>query len=332
VRHFLLVCSIVGLFVSCGTTPPAGEGPLTLYSGRNERLIGPLLVRFTAETGIDVETRYGGTSELTATLLEEGEYSPADLFLAQDAAALGALSKAGRFLPLPESVLQRVDARYRSVRSDWVGLSGRARVIVYNTDLIAAEDLPTTLLATTDPRYRGRFGIAPTNASLQAHLALFTALDGEEALDALLAGLVANEPQRYEKNSAIVQAVIDGEVEWGLVNHYYLLNALREQPDATAANYFLTGGGSASFVNLAGIGVLSDDPRAVELVRWLLGESAQQYFADETFEFPLVAGVDADPSLPPLSALETPDVDFATVADRLESTLMRIDEAGLNRF
>lgn len=331
-RNILLILSLVLLCIHCGpATTPEAE-PLTLYSGRNARLIGPLLERFTRETGVEVQTRYGGTAELTATLLEEGAATPADLFLAQDAAALGALSREGRFITLDDELLQRVDSRYRSMRSDWIGVSGRARVIVYNTDLITEDALPTTLREVTAPRYRGRFGIAPTNASLQAHLALYAAIEGEEALDELLEGLVANEPGRYEKNSPIVQAVMAGEIEWGLVNHYYLLNALREQPDAPAANWFMNGDATAGFVNLSGIGAISDDPRAVQLIEWLLEETAQRYFAEETFEYPLVDGIPADPSLPPLQMLSTPDIDFASVADRLERTLEQIDEAGLNRF
>lgn len=309
---------------------PAAE-PIVVYSGRNESLIGPLLERFTEASGIEVRARYGETAEMAATLLEEAENSPADLFISQDAAALGAVSAAGSLRTLPAAVLERVPERFRSPTGSWVGLSGRARSVVYNTELISEDDLPKSLEQVTDPRYRGRFGIAPANGSLQAHLTVYGVVAGEEALTELLAGIVANEPGTYPKNSAIVQAVIAGEVEWGLVNHYYLLRALAEDPDAPARNYFQSEGPASGFVNVAGAGAVSDSPGAVELISFLLSDEAQRYFAEETFEYPLVPGIEAAPGLMPLSELASPSVDFGQVSDALESTLTAISSSGLMR-
>lgn len=325
----LLAAATLACDTGTETKEAMEAGPLLVYSGRNESLIGPLLERFTQETGIEVAVRYGGTAELAATLLEEGENTPADAFISQDAAALGALSNAGRLRPLAAEILDRVAAIFRSPAGDWVGLSGRARTVVYNTDRVEPGDLPESLQAVTDEVYRGRFGLAPTNGSFQAHMAAYRAVDGREALGDLLDGLVANEPRRYPKNGAIVDAVIAGEVDWGLVNHYYLWRALREDPAAPAANYFMPGGGASGFVNVAGIGLLSDHPDGGRLAPYLLGGAAQLYFAEETFEFPLVEGVAAAQGLPALETLAVGNVDFGRVAEVLDDTLTMIGESGL---
>jgi iron(III) transport system substrate-binding protein len=340
-RYLFLSAVVLVVAVACGRSPStggdagaapgekAGAGPVTLYSGRAESLIAPLLERFERDSGIDVEVRYAGTPELAATLLEEGRRTPADVFLSQDAAALGALSRAGLLRPLDEALLAKVSSEVRSDRGDWVGLSGRARVVVYGTERIAEADLPQDLEQVLDPKYRGRFGVAPTNASFHAHLAAFRAAAGAEALERWLAGLVANEPRRYANNRAIVDAVIAGEIDWGLVNHYYLWGALRDRPDAPAKNFFMPAGDVSSFVNVAGVGLLSDDPSALRLVEYLLGDEAQRYFSEETFEYPLATGAAPAVDLPPLETLPLARVDFAALSENLEPTLQAIERSGL---
>lgn len=328
------VWPLVLFLLSCGggseeaPSPGEGAGSLLVYSGRNESLIGPILDQFEARSGIDVQVRFGDTAEMAATLLEEGVNTPADVFISQDAAALGALADAGLLQPLPQPVLERVPARFRAPAGDWVGLSGRARTVVYNTDRVTPEELPRSLEEVRQPRYRRTFGVAPTNGSFQAHVAVYQVLHGGEATRRLLEGMTANEPGRYPKNSAIVEAVIAGEADWGLVNHYYLWRALKENPDAPAANFFMPG---SSFVNLAGAAVLSSREAAVQLVEFLLSEEAQSYFAETTFEYPLVAGVSAAAGLVPLDQLATPEVDPTELARVLPETLKLISESGLIR-
>ncbi len=311
---------------------PTSDGTLVLYSGRNEKLIGPLLARFTTETGIRVETRYGETAEMAATLLEEGTRTPADVFLSQDAAALGAIAKSGLPHPLPEDVIARVPARFRGPGNSWAGVSGRARTVVYNPARIRPEQLPRSLEETTNPRYRGRWGIAPLNASFQSHMAVFHALKGAEALDELLRGMVANEPRRYPRNGAIVDAVAAGEIDWGLVNHYYAWEAKKERPHLAAENFFMPEGDASSFVNVAGVALLDGgDADALALIRFLLGDEAQRYFATETFEYPLVEAVSPPVALQPLAELRTPDTDYGRASELLPQTLAKINEHGLNR-
>ncbi len=334
------LAAAAALAVACG---PAGDrpgegaagadpaAPLVVYSGRNESLVGPLLARFTDTSSVGVRVRYAETAELAATLLEEGPGTPADVFISQDAAALGALAAAGALRPLDEALLARVPARFRAPGGEWVGLSGRLRAVVYNTRAISPAQLPRSLAEVAAPRYRGRFGLAPTNASFQAHMAAYGVLAGEPALVELLAAIAANDPRSYPKNSAIVAAVAAGEIDWGLVNHYYLWRELAENPGAPAANHFMSEGPAAAFANLAGAAALSERPAARELIGFLLSDEAQRYFVEETFEYPLVEGVAPAAGLPPLADLEAAGIDFARVAEALPSTLERIGESGLVR-
>ena len=334
----LLICALLAILVfsACGgertspATPADSAGEtLTVYSGRNEKLIEPLIDRFRKETGIEVEVRYGDTAELAATLMEEGARTPAAVFIAQDAAALGALSDRQIFRPLPEPLLGMVPERFRSPKGDWVGLSGRARSVVYDPERISEADLPQSLEALGDSRYRGRFGVAPTNGSFQAHMAVYQAVHGRAGLEKLLRALVANEPRRYPKNSTIVEAVMSGEIEFGLVNHYYLWQAKKENPETKVANFFMPEGEASSFVNVAGAGVLAESENAKRFIEYLLSPDAQRYFANETFEYPLTDGAEPVAGLQPLDGIRTPDISMGKVSDLLGETLVLIQQSGL---
>jgi iron(III) transport system substrate-binding protein len=303
--------------------PSAGTGgTLTVYSGRSEELVGPLIERFSDETGIDVRVNYAGTTDLAATILEEGDASPADVFFAQDAGALGAIGAEDRLAELPAETLTRVDERFVSDDRDWVGVSGRARVVVYDTRLLEEADLPTSIEGFTDEAWRGRIGWAPTNASLQSFVTAYRVLEGDEAARAWLEGIQANEPKVYEGNDAVLAAVAAGEIEVGFVNHYYLMRQLEEQgEDFPVRNHFLPGGDPGSLVNVAGVGILTTAPNAAaaqQFVDYLLAEEAQQYFADETNEYPLIDGVAANPALPPLTEIESPDIDLSDLSDLMQ--------------
>jgi iron(III) transport system substrate-binding protein len=325
----LAVLALAGLVACVEPAPTALEPePLTVYSGRAESLIGPILEKFEAH-GVSVQVRYGDTAEMTATLLEEGENTPADVFISQDAAALGALSEAGLLRPLPVSALDRVAPRFRAPDGRWIGLSGRARTVVYNPEAISPQELPQRLEEVTSPRFEGRYGVPPTNGSFQAHMAVFHAVEGAEALDWLLAGMVANGARRYANNRSIVQAVASGEIDFGFVNHYYVSRALREDSEAPLAMFYMPEGRASNFVNMAGGAVLSDRPEATDLLEYLLSEEAQRYFSGETFEYPLIESVEPATALAPLDSVPTPEVDFATVSSLLESTLEKLNGSGL---
>ena len=315
-----------------GVNPDSqADAPLVIYSGRNENLVGPLLEQFQAETGIPVEVRYGGTAEMAATILEEGNNSPADVYYGQDAGALGALAKAGRLAPLTEETLALVDPAFRSTNGDWVGTSGRARVLVYNTDLVSPDELPGDIWALTEDRWQGKVGWAPTNGSFQAFITALRVLEGQDQARSWLQAMIDNGVQIYANNTSIVEATGRGEVEVGLVNHYYLLRFLAEQGESfPARNHFFPVANAGGMINVAGAGVINtseNNEAAQTFVAYLLSSAAQQYFADETNEYPLIPDIDLNPALPALEEIATPDIDLSDLDD-LQGTLDLLQDVG----
>ena len=337
--------AVVLILAACAPDPPGSEpatsvpaasgaaeaGTVTIYSGRSEELVGPLLEDFTEATGIGVEARYGETAEMANLILTEGENSPADVFFAQDAGALGAVAEQGLLAPLPEEILGAVDERFTSPNGEWVGVSGRARVVAYNTENLSEADLPDSIVGFTDPEWAGRIGWAPTNGSFQSFVTALREIEGEDRAREWLEGIQANEPRVYEGNNPALDAVIAGEVDVAFINHYYLMQRLEEDPDATAANYFLTDGDPGALVNVAGVGILNtaeNDEAARQLVEFLLSEPAQEYFAAEIKEYPLIEGVEPDAEMPALDEIGTPEIDLSDLSD-LEGTLELLQEIGI---
>jgi len=323
-----LLLALVATACSANSTTDS----LTVYSGRSEDLVQPLIDRFVEETGIDVAVRYAGSADLAATILEEGDTSPADVFFAQDPASLGTIALAGLFTELPSSVTSQVPKRFSDTNNQWVGTSGRARVVVYDSERVEPGDLPETEDGFTDPEWADRTGIAPTNGSFLAFVSAKILTDGEDATLAWLKGMAANSAPTYPKNSPIVAAVNAGEIETGLVNHYYLLRALAENPDEVGRNFFFTVPTAGSLVMPAGAGILrsSDSQEAAqEFVQFMLSIEAQTFFADETFEYPLVPGVPANELLPPIDSIPTPDIDLSDLATVLDLATDLVAEAGL---
>jgi iron(III) transport system substrate-binding protein len=309
------------------------DGALTLYSGRDEELIAPLVEAFEDETGIDVDVRYGNTPELAALLLEEGDATPAEVFLSQDAGALGAVAGAGLFAPLPGDVAESVPAEFTSTDGSWVGVTGRARVVVHDGEEVSADDLPDTIDGYVEPEWRGRVGVAPTNASFQSFVTAYRVLEGDDAAASWVEALAANEPQVFEGNSAILEAVDAGVVDVGLVNHYYwYARAAEVGEDAMRAQVrFLAAGDPGAVVNVTGAGILAGaagDADALAFVEYLVSQDGQTYFVEETYEYPLVEGIEAPPGLPPLADLVTPGLDLADLDD-LDETQDLLARAGL---
>ena len=268
-------------------TPPSE--PLVVYSGRSESLVDAVIQQFSQATGIEVEVKYAGTPQLAATLLEEGGNSPADIFFAQDPGGLGAVE--GMLATLPDRVLSRVPDWARSPEGKWVGLSGRARAVVYNPERISEEELPDDVWDFVNPEWKDRIGWAPTNASFQTMVTAMRALWGEEKTTQWLEDVQANNPTIYPKNTPQVAAVAAGEIDVGLVNHYYLFRFLIEEgEDFPARNYHPRAGGPGATIMVAGAGILnsSDNRGAAEkFLEFMLSRVGQQYFAGQTFEYPL---------------------------------------------
>ena len=326
-RLLLPVLLTTGLLIgACG----GGDDPLLIYSGRGEELVGPLIDEFRESSGLEVEVRYAGSTELASTLLEEGSGTEADVFLAQDPASLGLA--APLMATLPSEVIEAVPPRFRDRGHRWVGVSGRIRTVIYDRDQVQVSDLPSSIDDLLDPRWAGMIGVAPTNGSFLAFVAAMILDRGEAATLEWLEELKALDPLDYPKNSPIVAAADAGEVGLGLVNHYYLLRLQSEGGGRRAANHFLSAGDPGSLVMPSGVGVLSGSEQSEDahrFIEFLLSEAAQRHFAEQTFEYPLAAGVRPAASLPPIESIPTPDIDLSDLHTALERATDLVAQAGL---
>lgn len=322
----LSLLAIAAIGVGCGSEP--NDGKVTVYSGREEEYIAPLMERYEKETGVEIEIKYGDSAELAATIVEEGENTPAEVFWAQDAGALGAVDDSGLFETLSSDTLSRVPARFRADDGNWVGTSGRARVVGYDSRELEESDLPESILGFTDPEWKGRIGWAPTNGSFQAFVTALRLVEGEETARKWLEGIVANEPQSFDDNEAIRDAIAAGEIDVGFLNHYYVAKAQAEDPDYPVSSYFPVDGDVGALVNVAGAGeLIGGDAEAAEFISFLLSDESQRYFGRELKEYPLVPGIESEPELVPLSSIEQPDIDLSDLKD-LNGTLDLLRETG----
>jgi iron(III) transport system substrate-binding protein len=308
---------------------PKPAGSLTVYSGRSQSLVDPIIQQFSQATGVKVQVKYAGTALLAATLLEEGAKSPADVFYAQDPGGLGAVEQL--LAPLPESILGRAPPWARSSEGRWVGVSGRARVVVYNTNRLKESDLPDDIYDFVDPKWKGRIGWPVTNASFQTMVTGMRVLWGEEKTRQWLRGIQVNQPRVYPDNAPTVAAVGAGEIEVGFTNHYYLYRFLTQQGEAfPARNYHPRSGGPGALIMVSGAGVLATSKNkeaAEKFLEFMLSPVAQQYFASQTFEYPLVEGVATQRGLVPIAQVKNPAVALKDLAD-LQGTQRLLRESG----
>ena len=327
------------------TSAPATEAPtraepteqrdrtLTVYSGRSQSLVHPLLEAFGESTGIDIRVKYGGSASTAATLLEEGDNTPADVVFLQDPGSLGSLAGEGMLAELPQETLDKVDPRLRDPNGQWIGTSGRARTIIYNTENIDPDaDLPPSILDFTSEEWNGRVGWAPRNGSFQSFVTALRQQLGQDVARQWLEGMRDNDAQEYQNNTSIVQATANGEVDVGFVNHYYLERFLEEHGEGfEARNYYIGNGDPGALVLVAGAGILeASDNKATaqEFVDFLLSEPAQQYFTSDVKEYPVSAGVEPEGDLPPIESLDPPDVDLGSLSD-LQGTIDLLREVGV---
>ncbi len=324
-RLILTAACITALVFSAAAAPRTDAPELTLYSGRSESLVDPLVRMFEEESGIRVRVRYGGTSELAVLLAEEGTRTPADLFWAQDAGGLGALSQSGLLKNLPDSLYTGIPDVFHSESGTWVPTSGRARLFAYSPQRTAGESLPQSVFSLTETRYRGRVGWAPTNGSFQAFVTAMRITYGNERTYDWLRAMIDNNVQSYRNNTALVEAVAAGELDYALVNYYYLYRFTSVDPDFPAAQQFFALGDIGNMINTAGVGILassSSPEAALQFVEFLLRPDIQQYAADQLNEYP----VRDSPSIEELIAV-SPRIPLDSLAD-LQNTLELLRAAG----
>ncbi len=319
---------------SCGDDDDRAEGggTLTVYSGRSEELIAPIFDAFSAETGIDVDVKYGDSAELALLIETEGDASTADMFISQSPGAVSYLDGLGRLSELPADVIGQVDEAYRATDGTWTGVTGRVRTLVYNTDLVDPASLPDSVLDLADPAYAGQVGVAPTNGSFQDFVTAMRLALGDDETASWLDGMAANESPAYDRNSAIVEAVSRGEIPMGLVNHYYVLEFKAEDPNAPLANHFFPATDLGSLLITTGVSIVDtadDVPAAEQLLAFFLTPEAQTMFSAGEGEYPLIAGVPVPESLPELSGLGYV-IDLDELGGGLARTTELIAESGLS--
>lgn len=327
--------ALLATLTACADDGGAVDDALVIYSGRNENLVSPLLEQLEQAVGVPVEVRYAGSSELAAQLLEEGEGTEADVFFSQDAGALGALAGAGMLAELDEAITSRTLERFRDPAGRWVPTSARARVVAYDPATAPEVAEMSSIDEVLDPAYRGRVAYAPTNASFQSFVTALRVTRGEDGARAWLEAFAANDPQVYDNNVAILDAVDSGQVPLGLINHYYWYEKAAEvgADEMNVQLRFLGGGDAGALINVAGAGVIQGSDQseaAAAAVEFLVSNQAQQYFVDTTAEYAVVEGVSTTQhDLVPLDDISGAQVDLNDL-DSLEETLALLDEVGLS--
>lgn len=312
-----------------GPAEPETEG-ITLYSGRIATAIGGAVDIYEARADRDVQVRFADTADLAATIVEEGGNSPADVFFAQEPGAIGVVADRDLLAKLPPDILNRVPARYRDPDGRWVGVTGRARIMAYG-DGVRRSELPDSPLELTDERWRGRVAWGPATSSLQEYVTALRLTYGDDATREWLTGMVANDAQAYPNNVAIRDAIANGEADVGLINHYYVAQAIAaEGPDYPVHVYFPPKG-LGSLLLLTSAGVLESSDRkeeAFDFVRSLLSPESQRFFTSSSKEYPLAKSARPDPTLAvPLAEIPSPPGDQADVTE-LQATVEMMQEAG----
>jgi iron(III) transport system substrate-binding protein len=307
---------------------PALEGELTVYSGRGEFLVGELVGYIDdLYDDLDLTVRYGGSTDLVNQITNEGEGSPADVFYSVNSGSLGALADEGRTQALPSEVTDKVREEFRT--EQWVGTSGRARTVPYNTDEFSESEMPDDIMAYPE-EFEGDLGWAPSYGSAQAFITAMRLIEGEEATRDWLEAMVERGASTYPDEFVTCQAIADGEIDAAFTNHYYIQRVLDGNPGAPIATSFTEGDAGAVF-NVAGAAVVdtaSDADLASNFVRHLLSAEAQDYFARSTFEYPLIPDVEPIGDLPSIDELDVPDIDLTQLSD-LEPTIDLMREAGV---
>jgi iron(III) transport system substrate-binding protein len=333
-RRLLLGASVgMALLPGCASVGGTAKPMLTVYTSRAQGLVHPLLDRYAAETGTDLQVRYDTTASVLATVSEEGQNSPADVLFLGESSGLAALSKEGKLVALPSSTVEKVDKRFHSPKNEWIGVSGRSKVVVHNTKTVdPARDLPPSIMDFTAPKWMRRIGWSPTHGEWQLSVTAIRLVHGEAAARQWVEGIKANQPRVYPSLSATVQAAADGEIDVGFVNHYYVPRFMAQHGSGWGSrNYFLKGGDAGALIDVAGVAVLKSSKNqeaAKRFVDYVLAKEAQGFFAHETFEYPLSAGVQPAGELPSLASLNPPNLDPDQLAD-LQGTLTLLRSTGV---
>lgn len=295
-----------------------GSPDLVIYNAQHEQLLDEIIPLFEEESGLDVELRHSKDLEMANQITEEGDDSPADVFLTENSPAMSIVDNAGLFAELPESATATIPEQYVPTDRTWTGFLARSTVAMYNTDTMTEADMPASILDFADPEWEGRVAFSPTGADFQAIVSAVLALEGEEATAAWLEGLEAN-GVIVQNNLVVMQSVDSGEVDAGIAYHYYWYRDREENgsDSDSSALHFFGDRDPGAFLSISGAGILESSENkaaAEEFVTWLTGTEAQQAMAESyALEYPLNPDASLNPDVKPFDELEPPQVDVSSL-------------------
>ncbi|WP_336629652.1 MULTISPECIES: iron ABC transporter substrate-binding protein [unclassified Microbacterium] len=322
-----------------GSTPAASTGgddlagqTITIYNAQHEELTKSWTDAFTKATGIKVQVRNGDDTEMSQQLIQEGDRSPADVFLTENSPSMSAVEKAGLFASPGDEALKNVPTEYRPSSGKWVGIAARSTVFAYNTSKLTEAQLPKSLMDLADPSWKGRWAASPSGADFQAIVSALVQLKGADAAEEWLKAMKTNSVA-YKGNSTAMKAVNAGEIDGAVIYHYYWFGdqaATGENSKNVQLHYFKNQDPGA-FVSVSGGGVLKSSKHraaAQKFLAFVTGAEGQKILQTGTsFEYPVGSGVAANPKLVPLEDLQAPTIDPATLNSKQVTDLMT--QAGL---
>lgn len=314
--------------------PVTISGPLVIYSGRTEALIQPVINAFKVQyPEVEVLLKSGSNSELANALLEEQSNPQADLFVTTELVTIQSLAEEGVFEAYQPQAAGQIPAEFIDEENMWVGLTRRARVIMYNTDLVSEEEAPKSIFDLTDPKWRGQIALAgSTNGSMQAQIAAMSQLLGDEETEAWLNGLIENEATFFGGHTDVRKAVGSGEFKIGLVNHYYYYLQKAEGspvgivfPDQESDQIGLITNATAAAI----VKGTENRPAAEAFIDFLVSEEGQKLFAELNYEYPLLSTVALQPDVQPLDGFRLADVNVSDAAREVDATFALMEKVNL---
>ncbi len=308
-----------------------GTGGLVVYNAQHEDLTQAWAEEFTKETGITIEMRNGSDNELANQLVAEGSGSPADVFLTENSPGMNIVEQAGLFTPVDAATLAQVPTANNPSTGNWVGIAARSTVFVYNTDLLPEADLPASIMDLQDPAWQGKWAASPSGADFQAIVSAILELKGADATSAWLDAMKTS-AGIYRGNSTVMKAVNAGEVPGGVIYHYYWYGDQAGTGENSSKTKLLFWGNQdpGAFLSVSGGGVLASSTKqeqAQQFLAFVTSKTGQQIVADTVFEYPIGSDVPANPALKPISELQPPAIDPASLNGPEVTELMT--EAGL---
>ena len=332
IPSFLKTALLTTALLTAGHVYAADTDGIVVYNAQHESLTKAWVEGFTKETGIKVTLRNGDDTEMGNQIVQEGAASPADVFLTENSPAMVLVDNAGLLAPVAPTTLEQVDAAYRPAHGKWVGIAARSTVFVYNPSKLPEADLPKSLMDLAGPNWKGRWGASPAGADFQAIVAAVLELKGEAATLEWLKGMKANYTA-YRGNSAVLKAVNAGQVDSGVIYHYYSYGdqAKTGENSKNTALYYFKHKDPGAFVSVSGGGVLASSKHkqdAQAQLKWITRKEGQKVLENgKSFEYAVGQNAPSNPKLVPLQQLDAPAVDASKLNSKKAVELMT--QAGL---